>query len=318
MLLLSVDQSSYLHVVHLSHHMLFLVYLVVLCLEFQALLDHLLVLHRICMWHFYLLALILLYKHLIVQYLTDCMLLTWLDYFLWHVIWLLWILEIEFWILWIAFTLVSSMYVIWALFWVHDSNLVKITDFTLSKFKYLIFTKLRFLPLSPYPLVYSSFWTSCTALLFWGDLWPCLSLCHTPAYCFEVIHLPTSTPFLPYAWHCLSGCPVPQYLQFATNFFTFTLFLWYLFWTDFCLSLLIESKSYASLILSNTAVCILCTSTLLAEMKTCSLLTSLVSFRAVIYFIIMAMMVSSFRSFMNCSFGLLSYSWYILFPCLNS
>ena len=76
-------------------------------------------------------------------------------------------------------------------------------------------------------------------------------------YCPEVIHFPTSTVLLPYAGHCLYGCPEPQYLQFFTNLFSFILSLCSLFLTWFCLSLLNESNSYASLILPSALFALL-------------------------------------------------------------
>ena len=70
-------------------------------------------------------------------------------------------------------------------------------------------------------------------------------------------------------------------------------------------------NSFTSLILANTAFCTLYASSLWSHIKTWFLLTSLVSFKADSPFIILAMMVSSFMPFMDCSFRLLSYYWYL-------
>ena len=156
-------------------------------------------------------------------------------------------------------------YVISALFWLAlDSNLAKITDFTLSKFNYIIFTRSKFLPLSSCPLVWdsSSCWISCTALLLCGDLLPCVCLCILLYTALNWFTFPDPLYFLPYAMYQFCGYPVPKYLQFPTNFFSFTLSLFCLFWSSFCLSLLIESNCFVSLTLSNTAFCTVCASTL--------------------------------------------------------
>ena len=92
-------------------------------------------------------------------------------------------------------------YVIWALFWlVLNFNLVNITDFTSSKFKYLIFTRLKFLSLSLHSILQVSLscWTSRNAfflmvspglasvfaysyILLWSDSFSCITciFCHT-------------------------------------------------------------------------------------------------------------------------------------------
>ena len=87
-------------------------------------------------------------------------------------------------------------------FWlVLNSNFVNITNFTLSKFKYLIFTKLKLLSLSSHSIMQgsSSCCTSCIALFSHSDLWPCL--------CFCILLQTTplqigSFSFIPYVWHC--------------------------------------------------------------------------------------------------------------------
>ena len=59
-----------------------------------------------------------------------------------------------------------------------------------------------------------------------------------------------------------------------------------------------------------------CASTLWGYIKTYSLLTSLVSFRAVSSFIFLGMMVCRIGLLISCSFSLLSYSWYLLYVAL--
>ena len=103
----------------------------------------------------------------------------------------------------------SILFVIQALFWlVLYSNLVKITNFTSSKFKYLIITKSKFLLLSSCSLVQgsSSCWTSCSALLFVvtsglvsAFVYFCMLLWSDSFYCIHCI--------LPYTWHCLCSAP---------------------------------------------------------------------------------------------------------------
>ena len=73
------------------------------------------------------------------------------------------------------------------------SRLVYRPNFTLSKLRYLIYTKSKLLSLLSGPIVQgaSSCWTSCTALLPHGDLWSCLCLCmvlQTALKCFILPH----------------------------------------------------------------------------------------------------------------------------------
>ena len=127
---------------------------------------------------------------------------------------------------------------------------------------------------------------------------------HTVLKCFALPHLlhfyhmlgTASVGALCHSIHCYLIITSPLYLSILTCF---------------CLCLLIEAKYFASLIMSNTSFWTLCAYTFWAQIKTCSLFTSLVSFRVINYFIIWAMMVSSFSPFMNCSVNLLSYSWYL-------
>ena len=70
----------------LSLSTLFLVCLTVGCLETQAVVVYLLVLQRICIWHFYLCVLILLYTCIIIPYLIDCMFFNMTEVFLLHAI----------------------------------------------------------------------------------------------------------------------------------------------------------------------------------------------------------------------------------------
>ena len=131
-----------------------------------------------------------------------------------------------------------------------------------------------------------------------------------------MIHLTTSTAFLAiqeYLQYCLCRYSVPQFWELSTKFLSFTLSLCCLLWHCLCLYLLIKSNSFALLVLSNTAFCSLCSSTIWAQIKTCLLLTSITSFKAVSSLIIMAILVSLFRPYMNCPFSPLSYSW-----CLQS
>ena len=62
---------------------------------------------------------------------------------------------------------------------------------------------------------------------------------------------------LPYTGHCFRQCLVPQYLQFSFHFILFYTFFLLPILLSFCLSLLIQSMSFASLKLSNTAFCAL-------------------------------------------------------------
>ena len=103
--------------------------------------------------------------------------------------------------------LVSILYIFPVLLWlVLISNLVNITNLTLSKLKYMILTESKFLPLSFCLLVLGScpcrnMWT---ALFLCGDLWLCLSLCvllHTALQLLPFQHL---LHILTYARHCFS------------------------------------------------------------------------------------------------------------------
>ena len=94
-----------------------------------------------------------------------------------------------------------------------DCNLVNDTKFTLSKTKYLIFIKSRFLSLFLH-FNLQAFWTSCTVLLSHGDLWTCLCLCiplQTVKKCFI---FPCPLHVLTYTGHCLCGCPASQIYSF--------------------------------------------------------------------------------------------------------
>ena len=89
-------------------------------------------------------------------------------------------------------------YVICTLFWLElDSNLENTTGFTLSKFKYLIFTKSKLLSLFSHFIAvgYSVCWTSCTALPSHSDIWPCL-------YLYILCRLPSSDSS--FDIHCFS------------------------------------------------------------------------------------------------------------------
>ena len=142
--------------------------------------------------------------------------------------------------------------------------------------------------------------------------WPLalpMPLCTLTDY-YEIIHFPASASFstqcrvLPLQMPCAIIFSFPLFFLF--HFYHLCLLL-----PHFCLSLLIESNSYMSLILSNTACCAHCAPTLWAHVKTCSLFTLLVSLRPVSSFIVLAIIVSLFRPLINWSFSLLSYSWYI-------
>ena len=110
---------------------------------------------------------------------------------------------------------------------------------------------------------------------------------------------------------CLCRCPVQQYLQFSITLFLFPLPFCHLLSSCFCLSLLSQTNSFASLKLSSTCFCILCASTLWAHNNIYWLFTSLVYFKAVNSLMIPSTMFSSSRPFMNCSSSLLWYSLHL-------
>ena len=85
-------------------------------------------------------------------------------------------------------------------FWlVPDSGLMIITDFTLSKLRYMIFTESQLLSFSSYSSGQGllSSWTLHTNLPLFGHLWPCCCLSIGTAYCFEVIGLTATATCLP-------------------------------------------------------------------------------------------------------------------------
>ena len=137
------------------------------------------------------------------------------------------------------------------------------------------------------------------ALFLCGDLWFNLCLClllHTDfsGSCSHICCL-----FFPYAGHCF-------YQVFCTTILTVP-YQFLLFYTHICFNLDLVSVclflSRKSLLpLFCTGFCALCASTLWAKTKTCSLFTSLVSFRAINSFNILAVVASSFLPFKNCSF----------------
>ena len=110
--------------------------------------------------------------------------------------------------------------------------------------------------------------------------------------------------------HYLCWFYMLQYVQFFTILFSLPLSFHCLLLPYFFLSLLTESNSFASLILSNTSFCTHCASSLRAHINTC-LVTYLTDiFKAVNSFVIFPIMFSSPRPFINCSFSLLLYSLY--------
>ena len=152
----------------------------------------------------------------------------------------------------------------------------------------------------------------CLGLLILLDLTHCLGFSwwplvltlhwHAPADCSKVVFLPQSTAFPAMSRALPLRMPCTTIFQFQTMSFCCLL------WTYFYLSFLIELNSLVSLRLCDAALCAFTVWTLT---KTCLLPTSLVSLMDVSYFIISAVMFSSFRPFMNFSFSLLSYSWYL-------
>ena len=219
-LLLSATQTAHSYMPHLLHHMLFLGCLAVWCLAFQVVLSTHLVLQRnsafetfLFVFYFYW---IMNFGNRILNTLNGINL---------------------------PSLLVPFLYIIWDLLWVVlDSNLEKITDFTWSKFKYLIFSESKILPLSSCFLVWgSSYWTLWTALYLCGDLWPCLCLCVFLHSAFNWFPFPHLLHVLPYTGHCFFRYLVPQHLQIFIHFFSFMLF--FAAYSDLvlCLSLLIKS-----------------------------------------------------------------------------
>ena len=122
-------------------------------------------------------------------------------------------------------------------------------------------------------------------------------LLHTALKWFSILHLL-------HFYHTLVTTSVGAlchniYSSLSISSLLYSLLMDILTWS--CISLCTESKSFASLILSNTAFFALCTSTLWAYTKTCSLLALMVSFMAVSFFIMSSLMVTSFRPFMKFS-----------------
>ena len=120
--------------------------------------------------------------------------------------------------------LVSILIVLYAFFASAYFNLVSITDFILSKLRYLIFTESKLLSLLSDSFVQSSSYysMSCTGILPHGDLWPCLCLWVLQHMVLKWFIFLCLLHFLTYARHSLCTCPVTQYLQFSTNFFSLT------------------------------------------------------------------------------------------------
>ena len=122
-----------------------------------------------------------------------------------------------------------------------SSNLVNITHFTLSKIRYLILTQSKFLSLHSHSIVEGSLscWTSCTALLPCGTLWPYLCLCivlHTALKCSSYhIHCISchtlGTPYAGVLWYNIYSslsssshfhCPFTSYYYHASACLFFT------------------------------------------------------------------------------------------------
>ena len=118
------------------------------------------------------------------------------------------------------------------------------------------------------------------------------------------------TSAYPFVVVCLSAS-MTQFAICWTLFLTLSLCCLFPFLPDFCLSLITESKSFVSLMFSNTAVFDLYASNLWTQTKMCSLFTSLIPFSTNESLIILTMMASSFMPLMNCSFSLLSFSLYL-------
>ena len=203
-------------------------------------------------------------------------------------------------------------YMFYVLFFGYYLTLVNIADSTLSKLRYLIFTKSKPLSVISHSILKrsSSYCTSCTALLPHADLWPCLCLCMVLQTILKWFILPHPPHFchMPF---CFCGYPMLQYLQFSTILFSLPLPFHCLILPCLCLYLLTESNSFASLKLSSTSLCAICASTLWTHINTCLPLTSLVSFKAINSFIISAILFSLSRPLISCSFSLLSYSLYL-------
>ena len=127
------------------------------------------------------------------------------------------------------------------------SSLVNITDFTLYKFMYLIFTKPKLLSWFSLSIVqgFPFYLMSCTASLQHSNLQPCLCLSmvlQTALKCFILLH---PLYFLPYTGYSLYGCHVPQYLQLSTIFSHFHYsFIVYYYHISACLFLLIQTFSH--------------------------------------------------------------------------
>ena len=125
-------------------------------------------------------------------------------------------------------------------------------------------------------------------MFHWGDLWLCFCFCvllHTALQWFAFLH---PLQILCYPGHCFCRCIFIQYLVLYYFIFLYTLSL--LFWPGLYLFLLIE-LTLCICYVSNTAFCALCTSTPWTQTKTCSLLTSLVSYSTVNSLMISAVMV---------------------------
>ena len=152
-----------------------------------------------------------------------------------------------------------------------------------------------------------SFWTSCTALLPHGDLYPCLFLCMVHQTAIKWFILPHLLHFLPYTGKCLCRCHESQYLQFSTIFFSFPLAYCHILPVSSCwvkLSRLLYCLTPPSVAI----VPLLSGPTLLpAHCSPHWYLSRLLTL------MITAIMVSSSRPFMNCSFSILFFSLLLQF-----
>ena len=140
--------------------------------------------------------------------------------------------------------------------------MVNITDFTLSKFRYLISTKSRLLSLFSHSIVHvpSSCCTSFTSSIVsaFGYTYRLLSLVHISTFtAFLALH----RPFLLY---------VPCHTIFEVFYkFLIIYIVHFAYYDMFCPSFFTESNSIIPLILSSISFCALCAFTPCTHIKTC-------------------------------------------------
>ena len=195
-----------------------------------------------------------------------------------------------------------------ALFWlVFDSSFVNITDYTLSKLRYLIFFKSKLLSFCSHSggQGSSSYRISYTDLSLFNNLWPWHCLFADQHSTLKWLAYHDCHIILQYAEHCLWGCHVLQYLQLLITLFLFCLAL-----SCFCLSCLIKSNYLSSLIWPCNSFWTLWASTLWVYINMWWLFASLISLSTVSSPNISPITTSSSNPWINCCVSLHAYWWY--------